>query len=410
MRVRMLDGSGHRDYRYLVEDVDRHGNVRIYFRPKKRQPKIRLKALPGTEEFDKEYRSALATKLRPPAKASSGPDKVEGPAKPGTLRWLCQQYFASKPFTEQADSTRRQRRAILNWACEQKLFGKDRKERAKDLPFARMEPKHVVTLRDKKEGPEAANSVTRALRALFTWAVSPDYRHATNNPAAQVSFLDSENPNGFARWTEEDVALYEARHPLGTKARLALDLLLYTGVRRSDVVRLGPQMERWFTETLPDGGVVQIQKLVFTETKGRKRIVKRHELPILPPLRRSIDATPIGHLVYLTSRFGQPHTVQGFADWFARQCRMAGLTGRSAHGLRKLGAVRCAQAGATTHQLMAWFGWTTLEQAEPYTRDFDRARAEGDVATLLQGRTGNKSVPLSPALRSSGTLTGKKVR
>jgi integrase len=404
----MLDGSGYRDHRYLVQDVDRHGNQRVYFRRKKGQPKIRLKALPGTEEFDNEYRRALAAKSRSHVEASSG-GLDGGAAKPETLRWLCQQHLASSSFNGQAGSTRRQRRAVLDWVCQQKIR-EGSSEKAGNLPFARMEPKHVAILRDKKQGPEAANSVTRALRALFKWAVSPDYRHATNNPAAQVSFLDSENPNGFARWTEEDVALYEACHPLGTKARLALDLLLYTGVRRSDVVRLGPQMERRFTETLPDGGVVQIQRLVFTETKGRKRIVKRHELPILPPLRRSIDATPVGHLVYLTSRSGQPHTVQGFADWFARQCRMAGVKGRSAHGLRKLGAVRCVQAGATTHQLMAWFGWTTMRSAEPYTRDFDRARAEGDVATLLQGPTGNKSVPLSPALRSSGTLRGKKAR
>ena len=408
MRVRMLDGSGYRDYRYLVEDVDRHGNIRIYFRPKKGQPKIRLNALPGTEEFDNEYRSARTAKLRPHDEVSSG-GLDEGAAKPGTLRWLCQQYFASSLFNGHANSTRRQRRATLDWVCQQK-FGKEKKEKAADLPFARMEPKHVATLRDKKKGPEAANSVTRALRALFTWAVSPDYGPiATNNPAAQVSFLDSKNPDGIAPWTEEDVALYEARHPLGTKARLALDLLLYTGVRRSDVVRLGPQMERRFTEPLPDGSVVEIQKLVFAETKGRERIVKRHELPILPPLRRSIDATPIGHLVYLTSRSGHPHTAQGFADWFARQCRMAGLTGRSAHGLRKLGAQRCVLAGASVHQLMALFGWTTLDQAELYTRKANRAKLEGDAATLLQGLIGNKSVPLSPALASSGTLRGKKV-
>ena len=95
---------------------------------------------------------------------------------------------------------------------------------------------------------------------------------------------------------------YEARHPIGTKARLAFDLLLYTGVRRSDVVKLGPQMERWFTETLPDGKTVEVQKLVFTETKGGLRIVKTHELPMLPPLRQSIDATPTGHLVYWPPR------------------------------------------------------------------------------------------------------------
>ena len=78
MRVRMLDGSGYRDYRYLIEDVDRHGNIRIYFRLKKGQPKIRLKALPGTEEFDKEYRRALTAKLRPPAEAASAGDNVGG--------------------------------------------------------------------------------------------------------------------------------------------------------------------------------------------------------------------------------------------------------------------------------------------------------------------------------------------
>ena len=99
------------------------------------------------------------------------------------------------------------------------------------------------------------------------------------NPAREVAYLKSNNPEGFRAWSEADVAKYEARHPVGAKARLALDLLLYTGVRRSDVVKLGPQMER-------DG------KLIFTETKGRGRIIKTHELPILPALRASIDATP----------------------------------------------------------------------------------------------------------------------
>src|SRR4029077_8321935 len=94
------------------------------------------------------------------------------------------------------------------------------------------------------------------------------------------------------------------RHPIGSKARLAVDLLLYTGVRRSDAVRLGPQMER-------DG------KLVFSENKGRSRIVKTHELPILPPLRRSIDATQkqIGHLVYLVAASGQPQSAHAFGCW-----------------------------------------------------------------------------------------------
>src|SRR5205809_186609 len=218
-----------------------------------------------------------------------------------------------------------------------------------------MEPANVAKLRDEKAAfPEAANARVKALRQLFAWASSPEYRYTDRNPAREVAYLKSNNPDGFRAWSEGDVAKYEARHPIGTKARLALDLLLYTGVRRSDVVKLGPQMER-------------DSKLIFTETKGRARIVKTHELPILPPLRASIDATPTGHLVYLVTAFSRPHSVKAFGNWFKRRCREAGVDDDlSAHGCRKCGARRCAELGATEHQLMALFGWESTKQVAIY--------------------------------------------
>src|SRR5215510_14358922 len=72
--------------------------------------------------------------------------------------------------------------------------------------------------------------------------VRPSTATQQKNPARDVGKLRSKNPDGIRAWSEADAARYEARHPIGTKARLAFDLLLYTGVRRSDVVRLGPQM------------------------------------------------------------------------------------------------------------------------------------------------------------------------
>jgi len=232
----------------------------------------------------------------------------------------------------------------------------------------------------------------------------PAYRYANKNPARDVTYLQSNNPDGIPAWSEADAARYEARHPIGTKARLAFDLLLYTGVRRSDAVRLGPQMER-------DG------KLVFSEKKGSSRIVKTHELPILPPLRRSIDATKkqIGHLVYLVTATGQPQSAHGFGTWFSRRCREAGLA-LSAHGLRKLGAQRCAEAGASEHQLMALFGWANPKQAAVYTKKANRAKLEAAAAPLLDARSSNaaaerdsnKSVPLFAGVPAGGTLRPKK--
>jgi integrase len=378
MKVRLRDNSGIRDYRFLVEDVDRHGNVRIYFR-RKGQPKIRLTEMLGTPAFDAEYQRAFSGELKSPSASR------HIAAMPQTMRWLCEQYYASAMFQSLAPSTRKVRRGILEEICQ----------RSGNFRFSTMEARHVAKLRDEKAAfPEAANNRVKALRQLFAWANSPEYGYATKNPARDVAKLRSNNPDGIRAWSEADAGRYEARHPIGTKARLAFDLLLYTGVRRSDVVRLGPQMER-------DG------KLVFNETKGSARIVKAHELPILAPLRQSIDATQIGHLVYLVTAFGQPRSAKAFGNWFKKRCREAGLEDLSAHGLRKLGAQRCAEAGASEHQLMALFGWSNPQQAALYTKKANRAKLEAAAAPLLEARIGNKSVPLFPAVPSSGTIRPK---
>ena len=88
----------------------------------------------------------------------------------------------------------------------------------------------------RQPSPHGYNRV-KALRQLFAGATSPEYGYAKKNPERDVGDLRSVNPDGIRAWTEADVVRYEARHPIGTKARLAFDLLLYTGVRRSDVVR-----------------------------------------------------------------------------------------------------------------------------------------------------------------------------
>ena len=103
MQVRLRDKSGTRLYRFLVEDVDRHGNVRIYFR-RKGQPKIRLREMPGTEPFDAEYQRAFSGEMAP------APTRCSSAATLGTMRWLCAQYYASATFQSLAASTRKVRR------------------------------------------------------------------------------------------------------------------------------------------------------------------------------------------------------------------------------------------------------------------------------------------------------------
>jgi integrase len=174
-------------------------------------------------------------------------------------------------------------------------------------------------------------------------------------------------------------------------------LLLYTGVRRSDVVKLGPSMER-------DG------EIHFTETKGaksrsRKRVngTKHRTLPILPELRAILDASSLGANSYLVTEFNKPFTANGFGNRFRKWCNEAGLKHCAAHGLRKAGATIAADNGATEHQLMAIYGWDSPKQAALYTRKANRHRLAAQAMHLLV-----PSVPPSGTGAGGGTNPGKK--
>ncbi|MFL5106793.1 MAG: tyrosine-type recombinase/integrase, partial [Xanthobacteraceae bacterium] len=160
------------------------------------------------------------------------------------------------------------------------------------------------------------------------------------------------------------------------------DLLLYTGLRRGDAVRVGRQHDR--------DGVITIR----TEKHRKGKPGEQVAIPILEPLAASIAATRTGDLTYLVTDAGRPWVKESFGNWFREACRAAGCPG-SAHGLRKAGATRAAERGATERQLMAIFGWSTGKMAQHYTRSADRKRLAHDAAQLLlpAAQAENEQIP-----------------
>ena len=114
----------------------------------------------------------------------------------------------------------------------------------RDIPLSRMTANELEVLRDRKLAfPEGANNRVKAIRAVFKWAARKKGTDGkplvTSNPTRDVPYLKSNNPTGYHTWTVDEVQQFEERHPVGTKPRLAFALLLYTGQRRSDVIRFG---------------------------------------------------------------------------------------------------------------------------------------------------------------------------
>ncbi|SEO08184.1 Phage integrase family protein [Palleronia pelagia] len=248
--------------------------------------------------------------------------------------------------------------------------------------------------------PAAANTMIKTLRQLFRFATRYDL-HDTN-PAGQVEYLAT-NADGYHSWTLEEIKAYEATHPVGSMARLALALALYTGQRRSDLVRFGWQDLRESSD-----GVVWLS---FTQHKGRNRHPITLEIPIIPELQRHLATEGTGDTTFLVNDFGRPFTAAGFGNRFRKWCDAANLGNCSVHGLRKAAAARLAELGCSEFEIMAITGHQTSKEVTRYTKGASQKLRAASAFRKLTGPTSaTKSVPLFTAQPTGGTISGPNAR
>jgi len=327
---------------HLRHERTRHG-ARVWYVRIDDGPRIRIKAAFGTPEFTAEYHAAIA---------GTTPTKP-GKPKGGTLSWLVERYKDSATWAALSPATRRQRENILAHVLAS----------AGQEQFVDITRKVVSAGVDRRKNtPAAARHFIHTMRGLFAWAVNADL--AEINPADGVK-PPKYRTEGHHVWTDSEVVAFEERWPVGTRERLAFDVLMYTGFRRGDAVRLGRQHVR--------NGTIRIK----TEKTGEIVVI-----PLLEPLAKSIAASPTGDLAFICGEKGRPMTKESFGNWFRDVCAKAGVPG-SAHGIRKAAATRAANQGATVAQLEAIFGWRGGNMASHYTRNADRERLASDAADKM---------------------------
>ncbi|OAN70143.1 hypothetical protein A8B78_20950, partial [Jannaschia sp. EhC01] len=246
--------------------------------------------------------------------------------------------------------------------------------------------------------PSAANTMIKTMRQLFRFAVRYDLHD--NNPAAQVEYLNT-NPQGYHSWSLEEIEAFERIHPFGSMARLALALALYTGQRRSDLVRFG-----WNHLREDDAGVLW---LVFIQQKGRNNHPISLEIPIIPELQRHLNTERVGETTFLVNGYGKSFTAAGFGNRFRKWCDAAGLKNCSVHGLRKAAAARLAELGCSEFEIMAITGHQTSKEVTRYTKGASqKLRAASALKKLTKPTQNEKSVPLFASSYSGGTLLRRK--
>lgn len=342
--------------KYASAFTDNRGKQRVRLRRTGWQT-VYISAEPGTPEFTEAYRNWEKF-----GQVQIGAKRVIQ----GSFDDLISRFYRSDVWADIKPVTQYTYRGELERF--RKVYG--------DRSAATMSALHVRNLLSKmRETPSAANNLKKRLSQIFDLAIQLGWR--TDNPVRAVRSLRVKS-GGYATWQEEQIEQFKAYWPVGTTQRLAFDLALYTAQRRSDVRIMGPQHV--------DNGTIRVKQM---------KTGKELYIPIHPELAKSIAATKISNLAFLVSQRGAPFSFKGFGMWFMRQCREAGLTGYSMHGLRKAASRRMAELGLSNQLIKSITGHTSDSEVARYTKAAEQ-RVMSELAMSILASAGN------PELASDG--------
>lgn len=342
----------HKRPKFIHVYRDRHGKERVYFnRPG--IPKIALPLPIYCEAFWTAYHKALAGERQKPL---VGATKTVS----GTMNALIIEYYQCAEFTGLAPNTRSTYRNQLE--AFRKEYGEGE--------VAEIRTKHLDAILGSvaKKSTAQAHKLRKRLGTLFRLAVKWEYRD--DNPMLNVGRVRHKT-KGYQPWSEEDIANFRARWEPGTPQRIAMEILLFTGLRRSDAVRIGRQH-------------IQGDRIVTKITKSQDQV--EISIPVHPEFRAVLNTIKHHHLNFITTERGAARSEKAFTNWIIEAARDAGLPPhRSPHGLRKSACIRLAEAGCTASEIMSITGHRNLAEVETYVRGANREKLSDSAITKTYG-------------------------
>jgi integrase/recombinase XerD len=334
-----------------------------------------LPGKPGSAEFMARYHELLA---QVQSATPIGLTRV----KPGTIDALVVRYLGSDTFKALSKATQDTWRPILDKFRQcvtpsGNRYGTNR--------LATIRPENIRdALADKPASVQ--RSWTKAINHLNGFAAS--IGEGAPGLMLGVKPARAAKSSGYLTWGEPQIEQYRARHPIGTMARLAMELALNMAGRRKDVHEMGRQHLR-------DGW------LSWVPSKTRKSTGQRVTVPVLPEFQAALDAMPrTDALTFMLTAYGRPFSsAAAFGNRFAAWCKQAGfkpvlcddgvVRTYSVHGLRKAKLTRLAHASCTGQEIISWSGHSNMVSAQPYLATVDRARMTEAAMAKIKRRTGS---------------------
>jgi integrase len=307
----------------------RHANSKINWYFRRAGKYIPLRGELWSPEWVEDYNAALNGQPAPDRK-----DRGAGRIKKGTFGDVISSYKQTAAYRKGATGTVRWRNTQLSYIIQTLKLG--------DTPIASLKRTQLQTLIEKRaeEAWGAARSLLVMFRQLYDRGIAMELVEA-NLAKGIVEPKSPQNSEGRRDWPETLIEQYLRRHPVGTMARVAIEVFLGTGCRIGDVCRLG-----W--KDVVDGVITDFK----TEKTGK--IVN---IPLHPDLIAALDACPVvGKDSWIVGPRGSLDR-RSLRRWFRVWCDEAGIPAEySAHGLRHTVARRLMDLGIAIEDAMAITG------------------------------------------------------
>lgn len=342
-------------YANLEAFKDRHGKPRYYYR-KHGHKRIPITGSFGSHEFDEAYENAKAKVANP---SLPGQDAI----RKGTVDDLCARYYQSYEFKNLKDQTQKNYRRQIEAFRNVMGF----------MMVRSLTKRHFNQIKsDMADRPGACRTFLKRLNTLLNFAI--DEEMIDVNPMARVKL--PEEGDGFVAWSDEDIAHYLKKWGAGTRERLGLYLCLFTGQRRSDIVKM----------TQSDIRDHEIQ-VVQQKSSRRFKAGKRLWIPLHPLLQAELALWPQEQKALIVNSRGDPFSSEGFGNWIRQAAKDVNFDPdgkpispplidgtRGPHGLRKAAARRLIEAGCDGESARAITGHASEKELAVYIRDVNQRK------------------------------------
>lgn len=330
--------------KYVTETTDRHGKTR--YRCRKNGQSTYLKGIPYSDEFMAEYHEFLSSST--PERLAAAQRKKP---KKGTIEELCIAYLKSSTF-----------KSLRYPGPVRRVVDQIRDDlgtaRAKDLKAS-----HVYRRCEGIAGEAAKNNYFKRVSALWTW--SKRHGYVDENPLLGMPKPGKEGTNHA--WTPNETSKY--LDGASVNAKLAVQLLLYTGQRSADVRQL----------TWNQINFEEAQIEVTQQKTGKKLWISMH-----PKLVETLSQLERRGIYVLLTNKELPYTEKGFYNLVKRDCLRLGLNHCCPHGLRHSASIGLAEAGCTVSEIAAITGMS-IQMVQRYTVQANRKQLSENAMRKLAG-------------------------